>query len=302
MALTQLRSFVEVYRQQSLSGAARSLGLTQPAISQHIAALEAAIGHALFVRHAKGVRPTVIADEMAAGLGDTLDMAEAVLARTRARSRDQTGIVRIMGQADFLAEMVVPRLVSLVRAGMQIRFAAADHAQMAAGVLEDDCDLALSGYPMLDGNVRSEMVHEERLHAVASPAVAARIMAAPDLGQALHDEPVLAFNIKQQLISTWLGANGLARHALPPAVMGQDLRCLQRMVMDGFGWCVLPSYLCERHIAGGALVEIEPPVEMPVNRYFLIWLPKVLREPRIAAVHELIREKFREDAALPQVS
>ncbi len=297
MALTQLRSFVEVYRQQSLSGAARSLGLTQPAISQHIATLEVAIGHALFVRHAKGVRPTIIADEMAAELGDTLDMAEAVLARTRARSGDLTGIVRVMGQADFLAEMVVPRLVSLVQAGVQIRFAPADHAEMSAGVLDDECDLALSGYPVRDGNVRSEMVHEERLHAVASPEVAARIMAADDLSRALHEEPVLTFNIKQQLVGAWLDANGLARANMRPAIMGQDLRCLQRMVIHGFGWCVLPSYLCQEHIESGALVEIAPPVANPVNRYYLIWLPKVLREPRIAAVHALICEKFRSPRA-----
>ncbi|MBT0669151.1 LysR family transcriptional regulator [Novosphingobium profundi] len=293
MALTQLRSFVEVYRQQSLSGAARSLGLTQPAISQHIAALEAAIGHPLFVRHAKGARPTVVADELAAGLGDKLDMAEAVLARTRARSGDLTGAVRILGQADFLAEMVVPRLLPLLRSGMQIRFAAADHAQMSREVLSGDCDLALSGYPVNDTNVRSEVVHEERLHAVAAPAVAARIAAAPELAAGLHAEPVLAFNIKQLLISAWLEANALAGAKNRPALVGEDLRCLQRMVIAGFGWTVLPGYLCNGHIASGELVEIAPPRERPVNRYYLVWIPKSLREPRVALVQGVLAGLFR---------
>ncbi|MFM9625973.1 LysR family transcriptional regulator [Streptomyces turgidiscabies] len=40
MSLSRLRTFVEVYRQRSISGAARALNLTQPAVSQHIAVLK----------------------------------------------------------------------------------------------------------------------------------------------------------------------------------------------------------------------------------------------------------------------
>jgi len=40
----ELRTFVEVARDGSLSGAARRLGLTQPTVGRHIDALEAALG------------------------------------------------------------------------------------------------------------------------------------------------------------------------------------------------------------------------------------------------------------------
>ena len=73
MSLLLLRSFVEVYRHCSLSDAARSLGLTQPAFSQHIAALEVQVGLPLFARHSRGVRPTAIADDLAATIGTSLD-------------------------------------------------------------------------------------------------------------------------------------------------------------------------------------------------------------------------------------
>ena len=82
--LGRLRTFVEVYRQRSISGAARALDLTQPAVSQHIASLEGAIGRQLFERHAQGVTPTAAADELAADIGDRLDLAEAALAETGA--------------------------------------------------------------------------------------------------------------------------------------------------------------------------------------------------------------------------
>ena len=53
MSLLQLRTFVEVYRRRSLSDAARAIGITQPAASQHIASLEAQLGHPLFDRHSR---------------------------------------------------------------------------------------------------------------------------------------------------------------------------------------------------------------------------------------------------------
>lgn len=52
------RSFLAVLREGSLSGAARSLGVTQPTIGRHIQALESALGRALFTRARDGLRPT----------------------------------------------------------------------------------------------------------------------------------------------------------------------------------------------------------------------------------------------------
>ncbi|MBE7184283.1 MAG: LysR family transcriptional regulator [Methylobacterium mesophilicum] len=52
------RTFAAVLREGSLSGAARSLGLTQPSVARHVDALEAAVGGELFVRSQRGLSPT----------------------------------------------------------------------------------------------------------------------------------------------------------------------------------------------------------------------------------------------------
>lgn len=52
------RSFAAVLEARSLSGAARALGLTQPSVARHVAALEQAVGGALFVRSPRGLSPT----------------------------------------------------------------------------------------------------------------------------------------------------------------------------------------------------------------------------------------------------
>ena len=52
------RSFREVAKEGSLSAAARALGLTQPTLARHIAALEAHLGRRLFLRSQRGLAPT----------------------------------------------------------------------------------------------------------------------------------------------------------------------------------------------------------------------------------------------------
>ncbi|KQO22156.1 LysR family transcriptional regulator [Acidovorax sp. Leaf76] len=52
------RSYLGVLREGSLSGAARALGVTQPTVGRHIAALEQALGLTLFTRSQQGLLPT----------------------------------------------------------------------------------------------------------------------------------------------------------------------------------------------------------------------------------------------------
>jgi DNA-binding transcriptional LysR family regulator len=52
------RSLLGVLKEGSLSGAARALGVAQPTIGRHIAALEKSLGLALFTRSPTGLLPT----------------------------------------------------------------------------------------------------------------------------------------------------------------------------------------------------------------------------------------------------
>ena len=58
MTPRQLKYFVEIVESGSLSNASQSLGVAQPALSQHIAAMEDALGVKLFERHARGMKTT----------------------------------------------------------------------------------------------------------------------------------------------------------------------------------------------------------------------------------------------------
>lgn len=58
MDWNHLHAFLETAQRGSLSGAARTLGLTQPTLSRQIAALEQQLGVTLFERVGRTLRPT----------------------------------------------------------------------------------------------------------------------------------------------------------------------------------------------------------------------------------------------------
>ena len=158
MSLVRLRTFVEVYRQRSISAASRTLNLTQPAVSQHIAGLEVAVGRRLFERQANGVIPTAVADDLAADIGDKLDAAEAALSSAKARSMDVSGSLHIIGHADFMAEVISQRLLPLLQSGIRVHMHTGDGELIKHMLLEGHCDLGITAHPVTDKRLKSELL------------------------------------------------------------------------------------------------------------------------------------------------
>jgi DNA-binding transcriptional LysR family regulator len=294
MSLIRLRTFVEVYRQRSISGAARTLNLTQPAVSQHIAGLEAAIGRSLFDRQARGVEPTAAANELAVDIGDKLDEAESALASARARSMELAGALQIIGHADFLAEVVSRQLKPLLEEGIRIRMQSANHELICRTLIEGECDLGVSAAKPDNPGLRSELMYTDDIIAVAAPQVVERLIAARHFVTALEAEPILAYSLALPLIDSWLTKNNIDIKTSMPAMVGQDLRTLRTLLIDGCGWSTLPGYLCRPHIARGELQEIPTPVGHASRDYHLIWTPSALRQPRVAHARQALLWRLRE--------
>lgn len=293
MSLLRLRTFIEVYRQRSISGAARTLNLTQPAVSQHISGLETAIGRSLFERQARGVEPTSAARELAADIGDKLDSAEAALASARARSIELAGALQIIGHADFLAEVVSRQLKPLLEEGIRIRMQHGDHELICRMLLEGNCDLGVAASAPNDSRLRNELLYTDDVIAVAAPAVVQRLTTAKDFHRALQAEPVLAYSLELPLIDSWLAINKIEMESAIPAMVGQDLRTLRTLLIDGFGWSTLPAYLCKAAIERGELQEIPAPVGHASREYHLLWTPSALRQPRVAHARQALLWRLR---------
>lgn len=291
MSLLQLRTFMEVYRRRGLSSAARALAITQPAASQHIASLEAQLGYPLFERHARGVRPTAIADDLAAAIGGSLDTAESALATARARSQRVSGTVHIAAPSDLLGELIAPRLGSLLSAGLDLRLHIGGREALYSMLLEDKVHLGVTASTPDDNRLAYLKVGTEHLRAVAAPAVAEQVAFTP-LAYALTAIPHLAYDLDRPLLRTWLSLNQIEMSALP-ALTAPDLRVLRSALCAGIGWTVMPTYLIQSELSSGMLVEIEAPIAVPTNDFFLVWAKSSLRHPRVALARDLLTNALR---------
>ena len=109
-----IRAFLAVVQEGSLSGAARSLGQTQPTLSRQINGLEAALQTSLFIR---GTRETTLTDTGAALFEQVQAMADAATQISRiATGRNQTlkGTIKITA-TDAMVSYVLPKCLKMLR-------------------------------------------------------------------------------------------------------------------------------------------------------------------------------------------
>jgi DNA-binding transcriptional LysR family regulator len=136
------RTFLDVVRDGSLTAAARRLGLTQPTAGRHIAALEAAVGTALFTRSPRGLLPTQAALEL-------VPHAEAMAAAEAAFRRSMTGaavvergVVRLTASDIVACEILPPILAQFCDAhrAIEVELSASNRVE---DLLRRDADIAV---------------------------------------------------------------------------------------------------------------------------------------------------------------
>lgn len=117
----RLEVFASVARRLSFSDAARALHLSQPAVSQHVAALEVELGSKLFDRTTRRVRLTPAGAALLAR-ADTLmrEHAEARRAVAAAEGRI-AGDLRVAASLTIGAYMLPPALAVLARRHPEVR-------------------------------------------------------------------------------------------------------------------------------------------------------------------------------------
>ncbi|WP_169569745.1 LysR family transcriptional regulator [Sneathiella limimaris] len=106
-----LKSFLHVYREKSLSAAARALGKTQPTIGRHIELLEDALATNLFTRTSTGLLPTEQAHKLLDYV-NTIENSVKSLVRSVAETTTETpsGIVRLTASKVIGVEVLPPLL------------------------------------------------------------------------------------------------------------------------------------------------------------------------------------------------
>jgi DNA-binding transcriptional LysR family regulator len=147
VTLHQLEVFAAVVAAGSFSGAARRLGLTQPAVSLQIRGLEEHFGTVLLDRFARGVRLTEAGQQVHAHTARILMLLQDLEAAVRGETDAPAGVLHL-GCSTTPGDWLLPRLLTAFRErypNVQLNVEVTDTAIVLDRLLRRQYDLGLVG-------------------------------------------------------------------------------------------------------------------------------------------------------------
>jgi DNA-binding transcriptional LysR family regulator len=257
-----LRTFVAIYRSGSVSGGGGQRGLSQPAASQQLAALERRIGLPLFTRTPQGVEPTRRGRELHAQVADSLDRLERVLVGLDGGAAAAPApALRLGSSAEYFSYAVVPR-VGPMTPPLVARFGPDD--QILELLEHGELDLAVTSTTPTRRSLTSTPIGTKRFALVGPPGSApdAPFASLAELGSWLAGRPWVAFSAElPHTRRFWQSALGRAFSG-DLRLVAPDLRAVAEAVERGLGISLLPEFACSDALDRGAVVELHPVAEV----------------------------------------
>lgn len=250
----QLLIFKTIVEVGSFTRAGLRLGLSQPAISQHVRALERHAGLPLLVRLGKSVRPTPAGEvllQYARQVLGRIEEAERVLAE---EAGGHAGVLRL-GAGGAACHHLLPPLLRefrsrFPRVDLQI---ASGHTALTLGrLLAGDLDLGLVTLPVRADKVRVTGVGRDELVVIVPPDHAWASRRRVSTGE-LAGQPLVLY--ERQSHATDLIMRALLEGGVFPRVAMEidHLEAVKEMVRAGLGLAVVPEWAVRSEVAAGAL-------------------------------------------------
>jgi DNA-binding transcriptional LysR family regulator len=259
ISLRKLEIFRLVAERSSVSQAARTLHLAQPAVSEHIRTLEGRVGHKLFDRRGHGLVLTQAGDMLYACTTEVLNRAHE-LERELSGLTDGSVGSAVVGASTTIGSYLLPDLVAqfaLQRVNARISLRTSVISTAIAGVRDGSLDFGIvvapssmretdveaallldepyvliAGGPTTDVPERITLAEIEELRFVCSPRDSPRLD--------LIDQPLEALGVRRTV-----------------TVELMHPEAIKRAVQHGFGVAFLLRSAIERELADGSVREIE---------------------------------------------
>ncbi len=305
--LNHLRVFECVYRNRSMTKAAKELHLTQSGVSQHIGALEGVLEIKLFDRIKKRLVPTQPAERLFKRSFDSLQSIEQALTDLKGGEQRLTGSVAIGMPIEFGNNVVMPLLAEfcekhpLVQLSVTYGFA----NEMNDSLLNGRLDFAFVDRFAMDRRIEVMPVYDEDLVLCASQRFLKRRLGAAakspermkpsDRKRYFESLEYVDYQPGEPVLRMWLdhhvGDSGLA---LDVRAILMDVQGVARLVTSGLAAGVLPGHLAERlRSEDSSFVSFEGSGKPLHNRISLAYLPERTTSAAARAMRESLIKSFK---------
>lgn len=282
------RSFMAVYRVGTVSGAAQALHLTQPAVSQHLAALEKALGTTVFQRTPRRMVPTESGIRLYNQIADSIERLESVGSRMSSASAPQ--LVRLGAPQEFFTERILGRLPKSDSTCYTVKFGLAQ--ELIEQLLLGNLDLVVSTVKIQKADIVYQPLFEESFWLVGPKDTAMPYVPENSredlilLEKWLSTQPIISYSGELPIIRRFWRIVFSRRIDVNPKLIIPDLRGIRQAVEFGLGFSVLPDYLCEDWVKENRLTLILSPMRAVKN---VIWLAFRKSESQTQPTHFFVK-------------
>ncbi len=251
----------------SLSGAARELGVTTPAVSKHLAQMESRVGVSLVNRTTRRMSLTPEGElylEHARRILGEIDGMQELLGAGKATPK---GLLRVNATLGFGRSHVAPVISRFVRKYPQVEV----QLQLTVNpppLTEDSFDVCIRFGAPPDARVIARYIAPNRRLLCAAPAYLAK-HGIPKVPNDLTKHNCIGIRQGQEAYGLWRLTSGRGRNAVAEAVKirgnltTNDGEIAVNWALEGHGILMRAEWDIERYLRNGRLVHVLPQYHTP---------------------------------------
>lgn len=284
----------------SLSAAARELGITTPAVSKHLAQMEARLGASLVNRTTRRMSLTpegeVYLEHARRILGEIDDM-EQLLGMSKATPK---GLLRVNATLGFGRSHVSPLISKFVRKYPQVEV----QLQLSVNpppLTDDAFDVCIRFGAPPDARVIARRIAPNRRLLCAAPSYLAK-HGTPKVPNDLTRHNCIGIRQGEEAYGVWRLSSGRGRNAAVEAIKTRgnlttnDGEIAVNWALDGHGILMRAEWDIERYLRSGRLVHVLPQYHTPDADIHAVYPQRHQLSGRVRAFVDFLADHFEKPA------
>ena len=292
--LRQIRAVIAVCEEGSFTRAAARENATQSGISQHVAAVERALGIRLFERAAGGVTPTPAGLRYYKRCVEAVGTLEHAAEEARSLGSAVTGELRIGLMPTFTRAVLAPVLDDFVPRCPDVRLHIVEgySGALTEMVLDDDLDFAV--VPAFEGTIglKSRLLVRDREMLISGPRRGLTPLAPVRLAEVMPLKIVVPGpdNIRRRNLETYFQSHGVEIEAM----LEMDAMIATLEFVARSDWAtILPSVISVNDIGRGELT-VNPLADPEMHAEFVVIQPT---RRTLSTQARLFLQRFEQEVA-----
>ncbi|WP_287880914.1 LysR family transcriptional regulator [Aquitalea sp.] len=297
--LRRMAVFATVVEQGSMVAAARTLGMTPSAVSQHVSKLEAEHGVSLLHRTTRSLTLTEAGSLFYQGCADMLAAARLAEQRLNELRDAPVGELRLSAPTGFAGPMLTEALAPLLAAHPRLSLKLFFHDEMI-DLVQHRIDLALRAGDLKDSSLVARHLADWESVLCAAPSYLARLPAISTPEQLEGHQWVM---LDHERSHTWLTMENPAGEVVRPMVArrvsSNNILAARQFVLAGMGLSIQPEPEVRQELAEGRLLRVLPQWRLPALGIYVVTPRRDAQPAKVRYAVEALRQRMQQKPGSP---